>query len=47
MCEGCDKNAACVDGQCVCMDDYIGDGASCEGRFLIEQNSQCMSYSGR
>ncbi|MCP4198734.1 MAG: hypothetical protein GY762_16430 [Proteobacteria bacterium] len=28
-CSGCDANAHCVAGECVCNDGYKGDGASC------------------
>ena len=28
--EVCDENADCIEGQCVCNENYIGDGMSCE-----------------
>ena len=29
-CEGCNENSECIAGQCVCKEDYIGDGIYCE-----------------
>ena len=29
-CGGCDENAECIEGQCVCKEKYVGDGTNCE-----------------
>jgi hypothetical protein len=40
-CSKCDRYASCVKGDCVCNDDYIGDGLTCRKKitstFLIFQ----------
>lgn len=33
-CKHCDKNARCVNGHCVCRNNYVGDGLECWSKFI-------------
>ena len=30
VCEDCNENAECIEGKCVCKENYTGDGTLCE-----------------
>jgi hypothetical protein len=30
VCDDCNENAECIEGKCVCKENYTGDGTLCE-----------------
>ena len=40
LCENCDDNSECVDGDCVCRNNYTGNGTVCQEitcKFLLHK----------
>ena len=40
-CENCSENAKCLNGECMCKDNYVGDGKSCEEGKYSYHKSEC------
>ena len=37
VCDDCHKDAACLYGQCICKNGFVGNGKMCKSKYIIEK----------